>query len=73
MYESYEKGPGRTHAIRVELTLGRDGWHARPTRAAQGSHVLTSMLGADALAVVPADRESVGAGEHVQVELLPRP
>lgn len=68
----YEKGPGRTHAIRVGLTLGEDGWHAQPTKGAQGSHVLTSMLGADALAVIPAENESVAAGETVQVELLPR-
>jgi molybdopterin molybdotransferase len=68
----YEKGPGRTHAIRVKLELGDDGWHADLTRAAQGSHVLTSMLGADALAVIPAEHESVAAGETVQVELLPR-
>jgi molybdopterin biosynthesis enzyme len=30
------------------------------------------MLGADALAVIPAEHESVAAGETVQVELLPR-
>jgi molybdopterin molybdotransferase len=68
----YEKGPGRTHAIRVRLELGDDGWHADLTRGAQGSHVLTSMLGADALAVIPAQHESVAAGETVSVELLPR-
>jgi molybdopterin molybdotransferase len=69
---AYEKGPGRTHAVRVSLRLGDDGWHAELTRAAQGSHVLTSMLGADALAVIPAAQESVPAGERVEVELLPR-
>ena len=68
----YEKGPGRTHAVRVKLALRADGWHAELTRAAQGSHVLTSLLGADALAVIPAEHESVAAGETVQVELLPR-
>lgn len=68
----YEKGPGRTHAVRVRLSLADDGWHAELTRTAQGSHVLTSMLGADALAVIPAEHESVAAGETVQVELLPR-
>jgi molybdopterin molybdotransferase len=68
----YEKGPGRTHAARVKLSLADDGWHAELTREAQGSHVLTSMLGADALAVIPAEHESVAAGERVQVELLPR-
>lgn len=70
--EPYEKPAGRTHAIRVGLTLADDGWHARPTRAAQASHVLTSMLGADALAMIPADSEGVAAGGRVEVELLPR-
>ena len=68
----YEKGPGRTHAARVSLDLREDGWHAELTRDAQGSHILTSMLGADALAVIPAELESVAPGERVQVELLPR-
>jgi molybdopterin molybdotransferase len=68
----YEKGPGRTHALRVRLELAQDGWHAEQTTEAQGSHILTSMLGADALALIPAERESVGAGERVVVELLPR-
>jgi molybdopterin molybdotransferase len=70
--DAYEKGPGRTHAVRVKLALGEDGWHARLTKGAQGSHVLTSMLGADALAVIPAEMNSVAPGERVQVELLPR-
>ena len=70
---AYEKRPGRTHAARVRLKPADDGWHAELTKAAQGSHVLTSMLGADALAMIPADQESVKAGERVLVELLPRP
>jgi molybdopterin molybdotransferase len=69
----YEKGPGRTHAIRVRLRLGEDGWHAEPTTEAQGSHILTSMLGADALAVIPAEQMTVAPGERVEIELLPRP
>ena len=68
----YKKGPGRTHALRVRLELAQDGWHAEQTTEAQGSHILTSMLGADALAVIPAERESVAAGERVVVELLPQ-
>jgi molybdopterin molybdotransferase len=46
--------PGRDHAVRCSLELRDDGWHARPT-GDQDSHVLTSMLGADALAIVPAE------------------
>jgi molybdopterin molybdotransferase len=68
--EDYAKPPGRAHAVRCRLELRDDGWHARPT-GAQGSHVLTSMLGADALAFIPSDNVRVRAGEPVDVELLP--
>jgi molybdopterin biosynthesis enzyme len=47
-----------------------DGWHAAPTRPEQASHILTSMLGADALAIVSAESEGVAAGESVEVELI---
>ena len=46
-----------------------DGWHAEPT-GPQGSHILTSMLGADALAIVPSQTAGVRAGERVEVEPL---
>ncbi|HTZ87724.1 MAG TPA: gephyrin-like molybdotransferase Glp [Solirubrobacteraceae bacterium] len=62
--------PGRTHAVRCRLRLGKRGWEAEPT-GAQGSHVLTSMLGADALAILPASEEPAAAGTEVDVELLP--
>lgn len=68
--EPYPKRPGRTHCVRVRLDLRDDGWHARATKK-QGSHVLTSMLGADALAVIPAEQGNVEAGERVEIELLP--
>lgn len=64
------KSAGRADLVRCRLELGEDGWHATPT-GPQGSHVLTSMLGADALAVLPADRELVRAGERVPIELIP--
>jgi molybdopterin molybdotransferase len=67
----YEKRPGRAHAVRCRLELREDGWHAQPT-GAQGSHILTSMLGADGLALIPTASEGVRAGEKVDVELLPR-
>jgi molybdopterin molybdotransferase len=70
MDQAYEKRPGRTHAVRVTLRLDRDGWHAAPTRPEQASHILTSMVGADALAIVPADCEGVAAGGSVEVELI---
>jgi molybdopterin molybdotransferase len=66
-----ERAPGRAHAVRCRLHLGEHGWEAEPT-GAQGSHVLTSMLGADALAILPvADSATAAAGTRVEVELLP--
>ncbi len=65
----YSKLPGRAHAIRVRLRAAADGWHAEPMPA-QGSHVLTSMVGADAVALVPTERESVRAGERLAIEPL---
>jgi molybdopterin molybdotransferase len=67
--EDYAKRPGRMHAVRCRLEARDDGWHVRPTKE-QGSHVLTSMLGAQALALVETDRGDVRAGERVEVELL---
>jgi len=67
----YEKSPGRAHAIRCSLALREDGWHAHPFER-QGSHVLTSMVGADGLALIPTHVSSVRAREPVEVELLER-
>jgi len=67
---AYRKKPGKAHYLRCRLELAQDGWRAHLTRESQGSHVLTSMLGADALALMPADREEIAAGERVEVELL---
>ncbi len=61
--------PERTQMVRCRLELRDDGWHARPTKA-QGSHVLTSMLGADALAVIPPSDRPHPAGTRVEFELL---
>jgi molybdopterin molybdotransferase len=68
--EPYPKRPGRAHAVRCRLELADDGWHARPTKQ-QGSHVLSSMLGADCLAVLPTDAEGLEAGARVEIQMLP--
>jgi molybdopterin molybdotransferase len=65
----YEKQAGRAHAVRCRLELGAEGWVAHPAPR-QGSHVLTSMLDADCLAVVPPEVEGIAAGGSVEVELL---
>ncbi len=61
------RSPGRDEAVRVRLDAGA----ATPT-GDQSSHRLTSMLGADALALVPRGEGDLPAGAEVDVELLPR-
>jgi molybdopterin biosynthesis enzyme len=56
--------------VRVRLAADESGWRASPTKGAQGSHVLTSMLGADALALIAPGEGEAPAGERVEVELL---
>jgi molybdopterin molybdotransferase len=59
----------RDQVIRCRVTLRDDGWHARPTKA-QGSHVLSSMLDAQAFAIVEAGEGEIAAGDRVGMELL---
>jgi molybdopterin molybdotransferase len=65
----YAKRPGRAHVVRCTLEAAEDGWHVRPTKE-QGSHVLTSMLNADAFAYLEVERGDVAAGERVEIEIL---
>ncbi|MEJ7875305.1 MAG: gephyrin-like molybdotransferase Glp [Solirubrobacterales bacterium] len=59
----------RDQAVRCSLELTPDGWLATPT-GPQGSHILTSMVGADGLAVIEAGSEAATAGSSVSVQLL---
>lgn len=61
--------PDRDQAVRCRLRVADDGWHAEPT-GPQGSHVMSSMLGAGALAIVPAGERDLAPGEQVTVELI---
>jgi molybdopterin biosynthesis enzyme len=54
--QAYAKKPGRAHVVRCRLELADDGWHARTT-GHQGSHLLTSMLGAEALCPDPSRQQ----------------
>jgi molybdopterin molybdotransferase len=67
--EALEGAVGRTTVIRCRTTMQDDGWHVRPTKS-QESHILTSMLGVDALALVPEDRDGIEAGEPVEIEFV---
>jgi len=68
--EAMERGPdGKLHLVRVVAHTGDDDrWHVRPS-GAQGSHVLSAMARANALALLP-DGSGVGAGAPVEVMLL---
>jgi molybdopterin molybdotransferase len=61
--------PAREQVVRCRLDARDDGWHVAPTKE-QGSHVLTSMLGAAAYALVPQGEGELGAGERVDIELV---
>jgi molybdopterin molybdotransferase len=67
--EPVARNSRREQALRVRLRHADDGLHALTT-GEQGSHMLTSMLGADALALVPPGEGKLGAGERVEVLLL---
>jgi molybdopterin molybdotransferase len=64
-----EGNSDRDQAVRCRLRMADDGWHAEPT-GPQGSHLMSSMLGAGGLAVVPAGERDLAAGERVAIELL---
>jgi molybdenum cofactor synthesis domain-containing protein len=60
---------GRTSVIRCSAEMRDDGWHVTPN-GDQRSHILTSMLGVPALALVPDDREVLRAGDAVDIEFV---
>ena len=68
---AYEKPTDRAHAARARLELTPEGWIVWPLPR-QGSHVLTSMLAADCLALFPTETAKAAAGETVAVVLLDR-
>jgi molybdopterin molybdotransferase len=63
------RNPRRDETVRVTLRHTDEGLVAEPT-GAQGSHMLTSMLGADGLALIEHGDGELAAGELVKVELL---
>ena len=67
--EPVARHPLREQAVRVRLQHTDNGLRA-VTTGAQGSHMLTSMLGADGLARIAAGQGELAAGARVEVELL---
>ncbi|HUB03984.1 MAG TPA: gephyrin-like molybdotransferase Glp [Solirubrobacteraceae bacterium] len=65
------RNPDREQAIRVRLER-RNGALVATPNGPQGSHIVTSLLGADALAFVPAGEGELEVGAAVALERLPR-
>src|SRR4051794_13816162 len=71
--EPLPRSPERDEAVRVHLATEPDGTLTATPTGPQGSHVLTSMLGAEGLALIATGQGTVAAGEPVPVELLQTP
>jgi molybdopterin molybdotransferase len=65
------RNPDREQAIRVRLET-HDGMVVAAPNGPQGSNVITSLLGADALAMIPAGGGELPAGTVVTLAPLPR-
>jgi len=68
--EAVPRSSERDECVRVHLATTAAGVLTATPTGPQGSHVLTSMLGADGLALVTAGEGELAAGDPVAVELL---
>ncbi|HHK60165.1 MAG TPA: molybdopterin molybdenumtransferase MoeA, partial [Desulfobacterales bacterium] len=62
---------GRRHYVRVRVEHKEDGYYASLT-GAQGSGILSSMVKANGLAIIPEEWDHAPAGARVRVMLLDR-
>jgi molybdopterin molybdotransferase len=69
--EPVSRNRQREQAVRVRLEQ-RDGTTIAIPTGPQGSHVTTSLLGADALALIPAGEGAMQAGARVALVPMPR-
>jgi molybdopterin molybdotransferase len=66
--ETLRKAPGRLQFVRVVLEQSEEGWTAMPT-GSQGSHIQSSLVGAQGLAIFDREETLLEAGEPVTVEV----
>ncbi len=69
--QDVKRNPAREQAVRVRLEQAGDETRAY-LNGPQGSHILTSLLGADALAMIPPGEGMLPAGSTVVLEALAR-
>jgi molybdopterin molybdotransferase len=65
----FPRESGRDQVLRCRLDARPDGWHVQPTKP-QASHVLSSMVGAQALALIPRGEDEITQGTRIDIELL---
>jgi molybdopterin molybdotransferase len=70
--QGYAKPPDVTHALPCAATTASDGRLLLTPATKRGSHILTSLLGADAFALIAPDRTEVRAGDSVDLEPIGR-
>ena len=69
--EPVKKKPGKTQFFRVTIEPGEEGYVAR-TSGDQNTGILRTLVLADGIAILPAERTAFAAGEKVDVLLLYR-
>jgi molybdopterin molybdotransferase len=69
LMDAIEKKDGRRHFVRVRLVWEDDEYRSYLT-GAQGSGILSSMLMANALAIIPEDWDHAPAGARVEAVML---
>ena len=70
--EDFKKKAGRKHHLGVMLEQ-KDGHYFVKLNVRQGSGILTSMAGADGIALLPKEATLIKAGEKVKVQLINLP
>jgi molybdopterin molybdotransferase len=73
MMEPVTLGPALRHFLRAVATAQPDGTIGARLTGPQGSGILTSMVRANALVIVPEDRPTVAAGDRFSAILLDDP
>jgi molybdopterin molybdotransferase len=69
--EEVRKKPGRLHFMRARIAV-ENGRYIAETAGDQNTGILRTMVRANGLALLPADRGVFPAGSEVQVHLLDR-
>lgn len=67
--EMARRPDGKTHFARVTALIGADGRYAASFSGGQGSHQLSAMAAANALAIVP-DGDGIAVGDPVELIML---